>query len=434
MKTLNINIDEGVINKIYRPYLTENRRLQIFFGGSSSGKSVFLAQRCVLDMIKGDRNYLIIRNVAKTMRHSVFNEIKSAITRFKLNEYFNINKSDMVITCTLNNRQILFSGLDDPLKVHGIKPQLGVITDIWIEEAWEVSKSGVKELTKRLRGLARVDKRIIFSFNPIMRTHWTYKDFFKGKFADDDVVYKDENVSILRTTYKDNAFLMPDDIKALENEKDRYYYEVYTLGHWGTLGNVIFKNWRIEDLTNIKEHFNLYRHGLDFGYSNDPTAYIRSALDRKKSTLYIVEGYYMTVIKDECKSYELTNPEIAERLIKEVGSDIIRCDSQEPKSIEELRQNGLTGATAAVKGKGSVLFGIQWLKQWEIVIDQTLQDIINEFQLYQWRTDKNDEPINEPIDKDNHCIDGCRYSWSDILMGEQDKDDTEYTKDEYGFF
>ena len=435
MTTINLNIDERVINKVYHEYLNlDDIRLQIFFGGSSSGKSVFLAQRCVLDMMKGHRNYLIIRNVAKTIRNSVFNEIKSAIYRFKLDAYFDKNKSDMVITCLLNGRQILFSGLDDPMKVHGIKPQIGVITDIWIEEAWEVSKPSVKELTKRLRGIAKIPKRITYSFNPIMRTHWIYKDYFKGKFADDDKVYRDEQVSILRTTYKDNAFLMQDDIDALENETDRYYYEVYTLGHWGTLGNVIFKNWRIEDLSDIIAHFDSYRNGLDFGFSNDPTAFIRSSLIKSKGNLYIVDGSYLTTVKDGHQSYELTNPEIAERLRKPVGTEIIRCDSAEPKSIEELRQNGLIGAIAAVKGKDSVNFGIQWLKQWNIIIHHTLQDVINEFQLYQWRVDADDEATNEPIDKDNHEIDALRYSWSDILFAEKKEKQVIMTKSDLGIF
>ena len=128
---INIDIDGNVFNPIYRPYLDDSTYTQIFYGGSSSGKSYFLAQRCILDMLQGNHNYLIARKVARTVRKSVFNEICKAISFFKVTKLFRINVSELVITGP-NDFQILFVGLDDVEKVKSITPKRGVITDCWV--------------------------------------------------------------------------------------------------------------------------------------------------------------------------------------------------------------------------------------------------------------------------------------------------------------
>jgi phage terminase large subunit len=128
-----MKIKKRVFNDKYYPYLKDDTYTQIFFGGSSSGKSYFLAQRAIIDVCSG-RNYLICRDVAATLKKSVFNEIVKAIHNFKLINYFNINKSDLVITCLANQKQIMLAGLDDPEKIKSITPLNGVITDIWINK------------------------------------------------------------------------------------------------------------------------------------------------------------------------------------------------------------------------------------------------------------------------------------------------------------
>lgn len=127
------------------------------------------------------------------------------------------------------------AGLDDVQKIKSITPKKGVITDIWIEEATECDENDIKELTKRLRGITKgIKKRITLTFNPILRSHWIFKKYF-GNFGDDDKEYRDENLLIQKTTYKDNRFLEQDDIDDLEDETDEYFYQVYTLGNWGVL-------------------------------------------------------------------------------------------------------------------------------------------------------------------------------------------------------
>lgn len=235
------------INDSYLPYLSSDKRVQIYYGGSSSGKSYFLAQRAVKDNLEGC-NYLIVRNVAQTLRRSCFNEIKKAIDAFGVKNLYAVNGTDMVITCKRNGKQILFAGLDDVEKLKSITPAKGVIERIWIEEATEIERNAYKQLRKRLRGLSDKSKSIILSFNPILQSHWIFREFFKN-WDDSKTAYHDEKLSILKTTYKDNQFLTPEDKAELEDETDQYFHDVYTLGNWGLLGNVIFTNWRTEDLS-----------------------------------------------------------------------------------------------------------------------------------------------------------------------------------------
>jgi phage terminase large subunit len=402
---IHLEISGDIFNSIYlRRGLRNQHRTQIYFGGSSSGKSVFLAQRCVLDVFNGNRNYLVVRNVQKTLRQSCFNEITKQISEFKLYDYFNINKSDLVITCKHNRKQILFAGLDDPEKIKSITPIDGVLTDVWVEEATECARAAVKQLEKRLRGRAEVSKRITLSFNPILRDHWIYTEYFDiwedgGQYVES----ADKNLSILKTTYKDNRFLMPDDIANLENETDPYYYEVYTLGNWGVLGAVIFRNWRVEDFSAIEHKFPTYNHGVDWGFGVDPFAYVKVHYDKMRRRLYIV---------DEVCSVGLLNRESAAMIKQHCGRDLVVCDSAEPKSIEEFRQFGIN-AVGADKGKGSVEHGIKFLQGLEIIIHPRCQQAKNEFTKYKYKEDKNGNVLPLPVDKDNHCIDALRYALED---------------------
>lgn len=216
------------VNYAYYDYLDDDTRIQIFFGGASSGKSYFIAQRIVADTVRG-RNTLVLRNVARTLRGSCWNEIVKAISKVPYKQWFTISKSEMLITATNNGAQILFAGLDDVEKIKSITPANGVLTDIWIEEATETAYDDLKQLEKRLRGESRHPKRITLSFNPIYREHWLYREFFGG-WTDGATEHKSDGLSILKTTYLNNRFLTQDDRDALEKESDPYYHDVYTLG------------------------------------------------------------------------------------------------------------------------------------------------------------------------------------------------------------
>jgi len=391
------------VNPVYVDLLDDETPRQIVFGGSSSGKSVFLAQRAILDILAKKRNYIVVRNVANSIKKSTFNELCKVINSAELNDYFTINKTDLVITAK-SGYQILTCGLDDVQKIKSITPAKGVVTDIWIEEATEIDYNSYKELTKRLRGVSDFNgtKRMTLSFNPILKTSWIYAEFFGG-WEDDKTSYRDDNVLILKTTYKDNNFLTADDIAAMENETDENNYNVYTLGNWGVLGSVIFKNWRVEDCSEIKQTADNYKNGCDFGFAADPATIVRTHYDKKHKRIYILDELY------QCG---LTNDLLAKEMRRMIGYEYITCDSAEPKSIQELKNLGIS-ALPAKKGKDSVLFGIQWLQQQEIIIDTSCQNTKNEFSQYKWKEDNQGNAIPIPVDKNNHIIDALRYAYSD---------------------
>ena len=401
-QAVSVDISPDVFNAAYRPLLVNTSRTLIVYGGSGSGKSVALAQRVVYDLMRGKRNYLIARQVGRTIRGSVYTEIVKIIAAWGVGGLFSVNKSDMVITCT-NGYQAVFIGLDDVEKIKSITPQKGAFTDIWIEEATETDRTTVRQLIKRQRGgSGDIPKRITLSFNPILKSHWIYEEYFAGiGWRDDQTAHESPDLSILKTTYKDNRFLTDDDRRDLENETDKYFYNVYTLGNWGVLGNVIFNNWQVQDLGEMRNQFINPRHGLDFGFSSDPAALVVTHYDRMRKTIYIY---------DEMYERGLTNDLLAAEVRKRINNDRVICDSAEPKSIAELKQYGVA-AYPAEKGKDSVLFGIQWLQQQAIIIDSRCIHAQNEFGQYHWKEDKAGNAIREPVDRLNHLIDALRYAY-----------------------
>lgn len=398
------------VNPAYMPYLKKEQDTQIFFGGSSSGKSFFLAQKVVLDNLNGV-NWLVCRNVANTIDGSVFNEIVSAINEMGIRDYYKINRSIKKITCVLNDKQIVFGGLDnDGEKIKSIKPVNGVIERIFVEEATEMSRAAYKQLTKRIRGQNSSHKKfIVLAFNPILKSHWIYKEFF-GSWDEGRNAYESEKeLLIVKTTYKDNLFLTEDDVRRLENESDPYYYNVYSLGNWGVLGHVIFKNWRTEDLSlQIDEFDNIY-NGLDFGYASDPNAGIKLHLDKKHRRIYVIGEFYKAGMSDE---------ELALQCLEFAGDQYISCDSAEPKTIDFLSNKGIR-AVAAAKGKDSIARGIRWLMDYEIIVDTGCQNFKNEIEQYHWLRDKYGNAMAKPADKNNHLLDALRYAlWEEILSAE----------------
>ena len=402
-----IELDPAVMNDVYLPQLKNMARVQILYGGSSSGKSKFKAQQAVIDTMDdartGGRNWLVCRQVGRTIRGSVAQEINRIITEWGLQQFFSVNKTDGTITC-VNGYQIIFSGLDDVEKLKSITPAKGAITDVWVEEATETAQDSIKQLLKRQRGgNPKTPKRLHMTFNPILQQHWIYQTYFNGLgWAETQTKYKTPELSILKTTYQDNKFLTADDRKGLEQETDSYYYQVYTLGNWGVLGDVIFTNWKVEDLSQMRDQFTNRRNGLDFGFSSDPAAVGVSHYDKMRKTIYFYKELYET---------GLTNDVLAERVKEMIGDERIICDSAEPKSIQELNNHGVS-AVGAKKGKDSVNFGIDWLKQQIIIVDKTCINLINELQQYHWKKDAGGNSLKIPVDKNNHLIDGgLRYAY-----------------------
>lgn len=392
------------VNPKYKKFMDKKQFTQIFFGGSSSGKSYFISQKIVLDNISGC-NWLVCRNVANTITKSVFNEITKAISNMGLTDHYSINRSNLTITCNINRKQILFVGLDDSEKIKSVTPINGVIERIFVEEATECKRDAIKQLTKRLRGMSDKEKYIIMAFNPIYKTHFIYQDYFKN-WQDDKDVYEDDHLLIVKSTYKDNMFLTQRDRELLESETDPYWRAVYLEGEWGQLGHLIFKNWRVEDLSDRIPQFDNIYMGCDLGYSQDPNALVKLHYDKKHRRIYIFEEHYQAGMSDM---------ELLEVCRKFCGNHYLAVDSSEPKTIDYLAMNGIK-AYPVKKGPDSILRGIRWLQSHEIIIDVRCQHTKNEFELYHWAETKDGVVMAKPVDQNNHAIDGTRYAISQVML------------------
>lgn len=228
---VNIKISKKVFNDVYIPFLNNTDRYLLFYGGGSSGKSYFIAQRYIYKLIHPTRcNLLVVRQTGDTNRRSTFPLLKQVISNWNLSQHFKINESDMRIVCRLTGNEVAFAGLDDVEKIKSITFSNGELTDIWVEEATECQEGDINQLKVRLRG-GKSNKQMVLSFNPINIQHWIKKHFIDSKLA-----------TVCFSTYKDNKFLTDADRKALEDLQyiDEYTYEVYCLGKWGILGKTVF--------------------------------------------------------------------------------------------------------------------------------------------------------------------------------------------------
>ena len=272
---VNIKISKKVFNDVYLPYLTNEDRYLVFYGGGSSGKSYFIGQRWIFMLLHPTRcNLLVVRQTGDTNRRSTFPLLKQVISNWNLAEHFKINESDMRIVCKLTGNEVAFAGLDDVEKIKSITFANGELTHIWVEEATETQEADINQLKVRLRG-GKTKKQMVLSFNPINIQHWIKKHFIDSGLA-----------TVCFSTYKDNKFLTDDDRKALEDLKqiDEYTYEVYCLGKWGILGKTVFDaraiQKRLDEIQKpMKTGYFVYDYdGLqitNIRWVNDKSGYIR---------------------------------------------------------------------------------------------------------------------------------------------------------------
>lgn len=394
MAKINLQLSRSLFNDAYYPLLFDySRRYEIYYGGAGSGKSVFIAQKLLAKACASKRKVLIIRKYGTTLKDSVFDLVKETLAKWGLYGYANINLSTYTITLP-NGSVFLFKGMDDSEKIKSITD----ITDIWVEEGTELSEDEFTQLDLRLRALAG-NLQLIISFNPVSKANWVYSRWF-----DEGAEVDEATTVILKTTYKDNRFLPPEYVAALE-EKQRSnptYYRIYALGEFCSLSKLVLTNWRLEafDYRAISGQVCI---GLDFGFINDTSALVASVLDEDNKRLYIFREWGDT---------GKTNPEIA-AIIEALGfrKSVIVADAAEQKSIEEIRRQGVARIRACTKGPDSIIHGLQQLQQYELVVHPSCTGLITELENYAWEKDrKTGEYINKPVDAFNHYIDALRYS------------------------
>jgi phage terminase large subunit len=394
MPTINLNIKRTAFNEVYYPHLLDySHRYEVYYGGAGSGKSVFITQKLLIKACMRKRKVLITRKYGTTLKDSVFQLTIDLLKKWSLHPFCNINLSTYTITLP-NGSIFLFKGMDDSEKIKSITD----VTDIWCEEATELSEDEYTQLDLRLRSMAG-DLQLICSFNPISKVNWVYNKWFA-----EGAIYDVENTMILKTTYKDNKFLPAAYIRALEEKikSNPTYYKIYALGEFASLDKLIFNNWKTEEFNHADIKGSLII-GLDFGFVNDITALVASVIDETAKKIYIFKEWGAT---------NKTNSAIAS-VITDLGfsKSVIIADAAEPKSIAEIKKSGVMKIRACKKGPDSIIHGIQQLQNYEIIVHPSCEGIITEFENYAWQKDKKtNEYINKPIDSFNHYIDALRYS------------------------
>lgn len=394
---MKIKIHKNIFCPVYIPHINPSgHRILVFYGGAGSGKSFFVAQRLVIKALRSRRKILVLRKVNKTTKASTFQLLLDTLTQFGIRDMCNINRTDFTIMLP-NGSQFLCMGLDDPEKIKSITG----LTDAWMEEATEFTLDDFSQVNLRVRDPFAPDQEIILSFNPVSKANWCYLQFFAENPELDEFR---RTVKIVHTNYLDNPHLPQEYIQALLLMKatNEVYYKIYALGEFGSLDKLIYNNWQKMDFDNTKLKGQLLC-GLDFGYTNDPTALVCSVLVESEQRIYVFKEWGGT---------GYLNDAIADK-IKELGfaKSLIMADSAEQKSIEEIKRKGINRIKPCVKGQGSILQGIQKLQQYELVIHPNCINIIEELENYSWKKDKaTNEYINEPIDNFNHYLDALRYS------------------------
>ena len=406
-----MKIDKPNVEKIYLPdivgkgYGTIWRykgRYKVIKGSRASKKSKTTALWIIYNMMKYPQsNVVVIRKVKDTLRDSCCADLIWAISKLKVNAWWDYPEkptSKLEITYLPTGQKILFRGLDDSFKITSISVEKGSLCWCWIEEAYEIMKEeDFDKLDESIRGEVPdgLFKQIIVTLNPWNEHHWIKKRFF-------DV--KDDDILATTTNYLCNEWLDDADKKVFERMKQNNprRYQVAGLGNWGIVDGLIYENWKEEKfdlniINNLESAF-----GLDFGYTNDPTALFCGAIDLKNKKIYVF---------DEIYEKGLSNKVIYEKINKKgYSKEKITADSAEPKSIDELYGLGLKRITSAKKGKDSINNGIQFIQDFEIIIHPRCVKFLTEISNYTWDKDKFGNKINKPIDDFNHLMDAMRYA------------------------
>nr|DAI15024.1 MAG TPA: terminase large subunit [Caudoviricetes sp.] len=396
---LNINPSKVFNRHIYDHLFDYDTFTEVHYGGASSGKSHGVFQKIVIKALrdwKKPRKILVLRKVGATVRDSVFADVQATLSYFGILNMCKINMSAFRIELP-NGAEFIFKGMDNPEKIKSIKG----ISDVVMEEASEFTLDDYTQLTLRLRDKAHKQKQIYLMFNPVSKANWVYNAFF---------VKKPKNTVVYQTTYKDNRFLdalTRENIEELANRNEAYY-KIYALGEFATLDKLVFPKYtkallNKDELRHITSYF-----GLDYGFINHPSAFMHVKIDDDRKKLYVVEEYVKK---------GLTNDKIAESITAlGYAKEQIRADSAEKKSNQELRNLGISRVIDVKKGAGSVMQGIQYLLQYEWIVDERCVKTIEELENYTWKKDKaTNEYINEPVDSYNHCLDAIRYAIQDKI-------------------
>ena len=389
-----------VVGKGYATFWHFKGRYRIVKGSRRSKKSKTMALWSIYNIMKYPlSNMLVVRKTYRTLKDSCFTELKWAIKRLQVEHLWQVKESPLEMTYVPTGQKIYFRGLDDPLKITSIATEVGVLSWMWIEEAYEITKEeDFDTLAESMLGDCPdgLWKQITLTFNP-----WSDRTWIKARFFD----VQDPDILAITTTYRCNEWLSEADRQEFERMKRQNprRFSVAGDGNWGVIDGLVYEKWTEQAFTlkdlppDAQSTF-----GLDFGYTNDPSALFCGFLSLEQRKLYVWDEMYKKGMSNKAIFQEVSRMGYAK--------EQITADCAEPKSIDELRGLGLIRIKGAKKGKDSVNNGIQWIQDLEIIIHPRCVNFLTEISQYQWKKDKFGKAMNEPEDDNNHLMDAMRYA------------------------
>lgn len=392
----------------YDEFWNCKKRYRVLKGGKGSKKSATTALNFIFRLMKEEKsNLLVVRQVMNTHRDSTFAQLKWAQEKLGVSELWSNTVSPLEMVYKPTGQKIIFRGFDDVLKLASTTVSKGYLNYVWIEEAFEIpSESDFDKLDLSVpRGKIPppLYKQTTVTFNPWSEGHWLKSRFFDKPY---------ENVQVFSTNYLINEFLDDTDRLVFERMKKNNprKYQVAGLGNWGISEGLVFENWEIGKPCITDENGYKWKNffGLDYGYTNDPTAFIAFSANPVDREIYIFDEIYKT---------KMLNCDIADAITaKGYSKERIRADSAEPKSNDDLRRLGIARITPSLKGKDSILNGIATINEFHIFVDSKCVNTIRELSTYIYDEKRNDKGQKMPKDSDNHLCDALRYAFADVKL------------------
>lgn len=397
-------------NPIFRPVHQSRHRYVILKGSAGSGKSVDTAQQYILRLMQDKgRNLLCVRKAEVTNRDSTFAELYGAINRAGLEQYWQATVSPLMLRC-VNGNSVLFRGLNDERqreKLKSISFANGKLTDVWIEEATELTQQDFEIIDDRLRGELPEGQfyQIKATFNPVSKSHWIKRVFFD---------HVDDSVLTHHSTYRDNRFIDAAYYERMERRKliDPDGYKIYGLGEWGEVGGIILSNWTVDDIDRDHARYDFVVYGQDFGF-NHANAILEVGF--RDNELFVLREIY-EYGKDTGELIEIAN---RNRFYRDLP---MWCDSAEPDRIKMWRKAGYN-ARAVKKYQGSVAAQIDLLKQYRIWIHPGCKNVIRE--IGQWKYRRDDRTglyLEEPVEFQDDAMAALRYVVEPLRRPKQEID------------
>lgn len=385
------------VNKKYAPIATDDSRYFIITGGRGSGKSFSVNLMLVLLTYEAGHTILFTRYTLASAYISIIPEFIDKLETLNIFSDFRVTKDE--IRNKRSGSKIVFKGIKTSSgdQTANLKSLQGVTT--WVmDEAEELVDEDIFDKIDLSVRQQDQRNRVMLILNPTTKEHWIYNRFFEDKGVQEGQNICKGNTTYIHTTYKDNLENLSESyIQQIENIKKRRpeKYKHQMLGGWlSKAEGVIFTNWKVGQFKRV----GVSVFGQDYGFASDESTLVETNIDTTNKTIYLKECFYLT---------QLTTSQIAQLNLKHAKTDLIVGDSAEPRLISEVKSKGCN-LVPAIKGQGSITYGISLLQDYDLIIDENSINLIKELNNYCWLERKS----NTPIDKWNHLLDAVRYAVS----------------------